>query len=1024
MNKRIYIIIGVALALAGAMQAQSLEAGTFLAPSHPRTFAPSDNSFEPPYFYDFDSDEAFSLWTLIDGNGDGACWFQLDGRAWTSWSKADDTHADDWLVSPPISLKGGRAYTLRFKAYCSVSVFEEYMEVCLGQSPTVEGMTTTLFERMRMPGKADADKVWFSKTFTPDADGSYHVGFHNVTQEDTWMIQLDSIFVDAVPTDGVPAAATDLTAESDSHGAMTATVSFRAPTATLGGQPLESLTKVTVSVGGTTIHTFDRPQPGEQLSFTENDIADRGLRHYAVTAFNDEGYGPQVTAGVFVGLDVPVRPQNIRTSYTPDAIHLTWDAVPDKGENGGWVVPEETEYVVVKASGDEITDELSVTSDLHYAYPIATNEGDQDVLTFGVGAKNAVGATLYTATNTVVGRPYTLPLAESFAQQQSHYLWWIQRSSSVFAVSTHNFSSDDDLGSIFFNSLSDHSDAALNSGKLSLKGTVNPEVFYSCSAASQSDVALAVEVICPDGRVTELARHDFSQMELDNGWMRHKVSLADFTDEDYVVVSFHAYEGKSLNGCSLDNIVIRDVYPDDLSATLLMPPTATKGTTPTATVRVTNRGDNPLEGFRILLYDGDRLLADSLPAERLACEESHDYTFHVRIPSIDTRSSIDIRAEVVYDVDLNDEDNADAVTVELRDPQLPMPINLLCSSDAEGVALTWEAPEGQTQVVVEDFEQYAPFAIDGFGDWTTYDGNGQRTYTFHNLPFTHSQEPYAWISFDASSFGIPYEYQSNITPHSGNQYMASFCAIQGVLPAPPKTDHWLISPELSGRAQQIGFYAATEGSMGAEQLDIAVSRSGNRPEDFERIGTLSVSNVPEADGNWGSELTFRVPEGTRRFALIHASTDCFVLYIDDMSYETGSGFPVAYNVYRDQELMATVEAGEPLRVVDPSHAAATYSVTAVYADGAESMPVSFSNVPTSINEECRGNEELRMKNEESLYDLQGRLISRREECGAWSENSSEPAANLAPRSSLLTPRKTPSLKKGIYIKDGRKFVAK
>jgi len=37
-----------------------------------------------------------------------------------------------------------------------------------------------------------------------------------------------------------------------------------------------------------------------------------------------------------------------------------------------------------------------------------------------------------------------------------------------------------------------------------------------------------------------------------------------------------------------------------------------------------------------------------------------------------------------------------------------------------------------------------------------------------------------------------------------------------------------------------------------------------------------------------------------------------------------------------------------------------------------------------------------------------RGFSRSEECGAWSENSSEPEANLTPHSTLLTPRKTPS----------------
>jgi len=68
--------------------------------------------------------------------------------------------------------------------------------------------------------------------------------------------------------------------------------------------------------------------------------------------------------------------------------------------------------------------------------------------------------------------------------------------------------------------------------------------------------------------------------------------------------------------------------------------------------------------------------------------------------------------------------------------------------------------------------------------------------------------------------------------------------------------------------------------------------------------------------------------------------------------------------------------------------------------------------PTSINEEFWGNEELRMKNEESVYDLQGRVVGR--------VSRSEMSCANEKDSSFFTLHS--SFKKGLYIVNGKKVV--
>ena len=84
-----------------------------------------------------------------------------------------------------------------------------------------------------------------------------------------------------------------------------------------------------------------------------------------------------------------------------------------------------------------------------------------------------------------------------------------------------------------------------------------------------------------------------------------------------------------------------------------------------------------------------------------------------------------------------------------------------------------------------------------FGEWTLYDGNGMPVYGLESNEFTNEYLVSAWIPFNFTKTDPPYGSGSR----SGQQCMLSVCPVENHVPA--TTDHWLISPELSGSAQTI-----------------------------------------------------------------------------------------------------------------------------------------------------------------------------------------------------------------------------
>lgn len=201
----------------------------------------------------------------------------------------------------------------------------------------------------------------------------------------------------------------------------------------------------------------------------------------------------------------------------------------------------------------------------------------------------------------------------------------------------------------------------------------------------------------------------------------------------------------------------------------------------------------------------------------------------------------------------------------------------------------------------------------------------------------------AYMVFDATNESL----NQTFAAHTGDKYMASFAAEN----AP--NDDWMISPELSGDAQTVSFFARTyTDQYGSESFEFYYSTTGKEIADF-----VKVEGVDAVPTDW-TEYTYNIPAGAKYFAIRCTSNDRFIFQVDDVTYipagaSAGDLSLVGYNIYRDGVKINEAPVEETTytdaAVTDGEH---SYVVTVVYDKGESkaSNVVVINFTATGIND--------------------------------------------------------------------------
>lgn len=936
--------------------------------------ATGDSIFEET----FDSNDAFNQWTIVDGNG-GRSWEYLSKKASYMLDNQTGLPGDDWLISPAFQLDGDKVYELEF--YMGIMTRTENLRVLLGTSTDTTTFTKVLAD---FPNVVKANSgTKYAKIYV-QASGEFRLAFYAYSAANMHRIDIDNVRITEVSAKGVPAHVENLELTPGDKGALSATLSFAAPTMSAADEALSGTVDINVfrNGGETAVKTFSGIAPGETVSWTDTD-PEHGENTYKVVANNTAGDGEFVEISDFIGLDAPKPVTGLTARVNAQrGVSLSWTA-PTASAHDGYFDATHLKYSVYR-DGEKLGDAVSETT-FTDANPV--DEGQRALVYSVVPEADGEVGEKASATSVVTGQPLQLPYAESFAKQKMTTPWsldadvhdfgWTLMPDDEDGEYEEITSQDSDNG--ILRAESRYADAGEQSRYVSplldLSTVSSPTMtfwfYYARSQWYDPDYEgaindnLRIQVQTDGGEWKDVENAQFFLNDNSNGWTKCEVHLPkqEGSFSRIGLLATADAEESAYRNIYVDNISIDESsYANDLALDSFTVDNhrVNIGETGHFRVSVFNRGTSANSDYSVLIYrDGE--VIDTLAGVTVepGCKQYIDYNVATRLADAQVDgyvyfAEIDNPSDELVANNISDE-----VAFSVRRPDVPATDGLQGERGTDGkVRLTWNAAQSvaasegeEMSPVTDDFDSYTPFIIDGIGDWTVYDGDGATTLASPRIPnaYDHEGEPMAFQVFNNVDAGTWVEdnYDDPFEAHSGNQYL--ICPSANY---PTENNDWIITPRLSGHEQTVSFWAHSA-TYDLEWIQVLTSTTDNHHDSFVKISEDDHISVPE---RW-YQYSITVPEGTRYVAVrcVYRKT---LLFLDDFTYTPYGGATDGctlrgYNVYRDGQKVNVGLVKSPAytdsKADEGKH---TYRVTAVYTEGESdfSNEVTIMDTATGIGE--------------------------------------------------------------------------
>ena len=916
-----------------------------------------------PWSQSFMDEQSMERFTVLDANVDDQAFKFNEATMAASCVRTQD--ADDWLVSPVIALKAGKTYEITYTISGESSNATESYEVKIGKDKTVAAMTKTIAAKTTAPADF-IEKQAVTVTFSVDADGEYYIGWHFNTemQLEPGSFNIYNIELKEKLGAAVPAAVGNAKVTPAPNGGNSADIMFNAPATNQAGAALSALTKIEVYRGEELVKTFNNPTPGAALNFTDTNVPN-GKTTYKITPFSADGEGSSVELEAFVGFDIPAAVGKISFTYNNGKANVKWDKVTT-GANGAYVNPDNITYTLRRGKVTEIAKGLKATT--YEDTPPAQDE--QEALAYVVSPVNEAGEGARTYSNIVVtGKPYALPLKESFANGKLSYFWLVDYDKRSRWSPFHDESSyaqDGDHGFAGFTPMMEGEWSLLETGLIDLGNAKDPMLTFYIKTHQNSEDIFKIWVSKEYGTPETLLTVNLEEVNI-REWIKVELPLKKFVGSKFIQIGFD-YKGIAHNSnIYVDNINIFDRKANDLAIKMKEAPGRLRVDNPAkVVVTVTNNGASDANNYKVVVYNDNKVITSvngvAVPAGKTV---ENTITFTPE-RNIGDQVKLYAKLEVAADEDATN-NTTETITLPVNYPVYPTAKNLQATAGAKNT-LTWtvpDAPRATNEVVTESFEDYADFANKNIGEWLLYDVDNHTTYGFNESTFPGMGERQAWTVFNYST----------TTPasgngwkgHTGDKVLISFGAPYAI------TENWLVSPELPATAQSISLWEKAFNGAGNETYDVRYSTTGFNREDFQILKAKHV--VPTS---W-AKAEYTLPEGTKYFAIVASSTDGYATLIDDISFLPASKAAqqltlIGYNIYRDGvKVNAAPVAGTSF--TDEMGGAHIYNVTAVYDKGearfSNSAEVTAAAGIVEVDATADTNDENAPR-----YDVSGRRVSK------------------------------------------------
>lgn len=594
-----------------------------------------------PYEHAFNNAECLNLYTIVNANGDNRTWGYDDSRDVLLYPYSSSENADDYAITPPLQISNEKTILVEVNAYSYMLKYPESLEITLGTS-TDPATHTVIIPATQLNWESPQTLRTYVKI---DEPGNYHIGIHAVSKYDMYFMLVTDIKVSEGPSLNTPKAVQDVIATPGANGALTTTITFKAPTETFDGNALtESITITTYRdneiIGTTTCN------PGEEGTIVDNN-AINGFNKYVLVTSNSAGDGESYEITCRCGVDTPSSVNNIKFTTAEDNFTtvISWDA-PTEGVEGGYIDPSNLTYTIYVPGTDSYNVEtIGETTELSYEFTATDNT--LQGYTFSISAKNDIGESDLNGGSVVLGKPYVIPFVEAIEGTTLITSPWFTSSDSPTSYATWELGSNmenynlpevvaaPDGGMAICYDFFEFSDGGCNLQvpKISLIGAESPTLYFSIyHYTTAADInEFAISITTDDATYEEIFVKKVNDAAT-NGWVEYQVSLDEYKDASWIGLMLSARI--SANGfVFLDYLGVENTLENDIMRVV----TDLEGTVNENVVTLTwsevTTGPVPtvddMESYESFIIDniGEYTVVDGDNAETYGIEGTYEYPF-------------------------------------------------------------------------------------------------------------------------------------------------------------------------------------------------------------------------------------------------------------------------------------------------------------------------------------------------------------------------------------------------------------
>lgn len=851
------------------------------------------------------------LFTVYDANHDGSVFYcsRNDESAtdnYLEWKFTDLLFgpADDWLFLPVLNFADAeKLYRLNYdyRGYLPYEGNYENLDICIGKAPKPESMTTNIYHQEKQENYA-----WESREvlFAVPNSGNYYIGFHYYGGDGSGILMRNFKVNVHSNSAMVPADPTNVKVTANKQGQLEADVTLTAPTLTMNGKELnkDEAIKFNLVCGKNTATLTAKP--GETVSGKVS----AGVNDWTfvnITPSNTVGSGATRQHRVYVGLDVPLAPGNIKGVPSDDNLTmlLTWDT-PTGGQNGGYINPDDLTYMIKSNDGESAAYVRwgSTTENQFVFNPLLTKMTYWGVGPSAVNAKGESIGSLYVTEN--LGTPYEVPITEEFT---ADYVMgpWKYMTDSRFDESIWEYVTDLSLLGIGTN-------ATLGAGagilcrSLSMTKTVIGEfIVPKVSTLDLQKVVFSVRYLdfyTPQGSAVpfeiwgrraghleaELLKSFTPERPVMSGWVDAEFELPEeYQNCPWVELRIRpTIEVPINNYLIIDNLKYYQNVDTDLKVNSIEAPDQSMvGDVATCLVTVMNAGTTRITDaeLNINVYgDGELIANRKYDSSYFNLRPGMPMGFEMGLHALqgyDKYNDLSIEAVVTCDGDEVAPNNKRTKSWKVIKSDFPVVTDLKAkyNNDNTEVALNWSEPD-LSFGSYESFEYDEPFILtDQIGRFQNLDLDHEYPFAIQGLRWENDDVPIAWQTINTDDLGVTYD--PRLYPKTGSQYvMARSISYDELTEEPTQSQDWLISPEVVG-GTTLGFWYNTINQGYAEYVYLYESSTTDDPKSFTY--TRSFSKSGEEDWEY-CEVTLKPT--TKYFALVYSSIGALGAMLDDISY--------------------------------------------------------------------------------------------------------------------------------------------